>query len=672
MRRLRSPGLDGLRGIAVAAVVVEHAWPNLLPGGFTGVDMFFVLSGFLITNQLLSEYQQNGRISLGAFYARRIKRIFPASLLVILATGITWALLFGPGLANEILRSLAAATASISNFYFMASSLDYFQADSGSSPVLHYWSLAVEEQFYLAYPVLLLLIARIARWRNSADSFPRLVGLTLTVATVLSFLAMTFSSPTAAFYLPWFRAWELSAGGLIAVFVASQGEAARRIAPHVRSALLAMGSIGLITAFVYSETFTRWPGYETAIPVVATCLLVISLFNAPKSSVFFASAPLVFLGRISFALYLWHWVLLGLFDNLSLPGLRSDAFTLLAVSAALALATASTVIVEEPIRSIKIETSRGTRKAIAAGFLSVAVTLGLISTGVPTLAKMAGFGTPLAASLAEVRDDFTRLRDEPGYFTVTGEYRSSYSPCAYGAAQSQDLQPLCASTPLPKIVLLGDSHALAWFPAINSWASENGYALIVLGRSACSPFNIQAVPTEAASNCTRWANEVWGRIEAISPDLLVVATSRFSKISVNGALVAPASGSSAWMNVAITQLAEVRSKGVQVLLVGEVPRASFNIPDCLALRRLAPVACELPVAEALPAILSENQIGVAASAGINYWNPSEKICPDGVCTWISDNRVMFIDAGHLSATYAMSLKESLGVVLGSMVSARTP
>jgi peptidoglycan/LPS O-acetylase OafA/YrhL len=232
--------------------------------------MFFVLSGFLITNQLLSEYRQNGRISLGAFYARRIKRIFPASLLVILATGITWALLFGPGLANEILRSLAAAAASLSNFYFKASSLDYFQADSGSSPVLHYWSLAVEEQFYLAYPVLLLLIARITRWRNSADSFPRLVGLTLTVATVLSFLAMTFSSPTAAFYLPWFRAWELSAGGLIAVFVASQGEAARRIAPHVRSALLAMGSVGLITAFVYSETFTRWPGYETAIPVVAT------------------------------------------------------------------------------------------------------------------------------------------------------------------------------------------------------------------------------------------------------------------------------------------------------------------------------------------------------------------------------------------------------------------
>jgi hypothetical protein len=126
------------------------------------------------------------------------------------------------------------------------------------------------------------------------------------------------------------------------------------------------------------------------------------------------------------------------------------------------------------------------------------------------------------------------------------------------------------------------------------------------------------------------------------------------------------------MNVAITQLAEVRSKGVQVLLVGEVPRASFNIPDCLAVQRLAPVACELPVAEALPAILSENQSGVAASAGINYWNPSEKICPDGVCTWISDNRVMFIDAGHLSATYAMSLKESLGVILRSMVSVSTP
>ena len=145
MIKRRSPGLDGLRGIAVASVVIGHAWPNLLPGGFTGVDMFFVLSGFLITTQLFAEHHDYGSISIGKFYARRIKRIFPASLLVIAVTGVLWSLLFGPGLAQEVLTALSAAAASVSNIYFRLASLDYFNAGSGASPILHYWSLGVEE-----------------------------------------------------------------------------------------------------------------------------------------------------------------------------------------------------------------------------------------------------------------------------------------------------------------------------------------------------------------------------------------------------------------------------------------------------------------------------------------------------------------------------------------------
>ena len=672
MTKLRSPGLDGLRGVAVAAVVIEHAWPKLLPGGFTGVDMFFVLSGFLITAQLLGEHQRTGAISLRAFYARRVRRIFPASLLVILVTGITWAILFGPGLANEAIRALSAASISLSNFYFQASSLDYFQAGSGSSPVLHYWSLAVEEQFYLAYPILLIVIDKLVKRYVAINNFPGVVGGALVVLSALSFGGMILSSPSAAFYLPWFRAWELGAGGITAYFIASQWSIAKAITARLRNALLVLGSVGLTVAFLLSETFIRWPGYESLIPVVSTSLLIIGLFGAPTSSKVFASTPLRFLGRISFALYLWHWVLLGIFDNLAIPNLRDNTATILAILAAFALATASTVLVEEPIRALKVDVSSRAKTTVLAGACSIFLTLGFINLGVPALARLADFDTPLAASLSQVREDFTRLRKEPGYFTVTGDYQPNYNPCEYGAAQIEHLSPDCDGTALPKIVLLGDSNALAWFPALNEWALENGYALIMLGRAACSPFNVESPPAGNPSNCTRWANEVWGRIKNIKPDLLVVSTSRFSKIVVGGATIFPSSGSPDWMRPAVSQLSGVHALGIPVLLIGDIPRATFNIPDCLAMRRTNPSACEISVADALPRSLVLNQQQVAASAGIDYWNPAESICPAGVCTWVRENQVMFIDPGHLSASVAASLKGSIGAVIRIMLSRVTP
>jgi peptidoglycan/LPS O-acetylase OafA/YrhL len=667
MKKPRSPGLDGLRGIAVAAVVIEHAWPNMLPGGFTGVDMFFVLSGFLITAQLLGEHERTGEISLRAFYARRVKRIFPASILVIMITGITWALLFGPGLANEVLRSLSAASASLSNFYFRALSLDYFQAGSGSSPVLHYWSLAVEEQFYLAYPIILIIIEKLAKRYIPKISFPRIVASALAVLSVISFGTMLAASSGAAFYLPWFRAWELGAGGIVAYLFASRPSATMSMTTRLRRVLLVTGSVGLTVAFVFSATFSRWPGYESIIPVAATCLLIIGLFNASTNSMLFSSVPLRFLGRISFALYLWHWVLLGISDNLSFPGLRGDASTLLAILAALALATASTVLFEEPIRALDIGAPHRAQKTILAGGFSILFTLGFLNLGAPALARFAGLGTPLAESLSQVREDFGHFKDQAGLFPTTSDFRDDYNPCEYGAAQIAPNQPNCDGTTLPKVVLLGDSHALAWFPAINGWAVENGYAVIMLGRASCSPFNIELSPAQTPSNCSRWANEVWTRVKHIKPDLLVIATSGFSKIVVGGVAVFPAKGGKDWISVAVSQMSGIHSSGIRVLLIGEIPRARFNIPDCLALHRTDLSACEIPIAGALPGSLVLNQQQAAASAGISYWNPAELICPAGVCTWVWDNQVMFIDPGHLSASMAASLKNSVGAVIRSVL-----
>ena len=669
MTKHRSPGLDGLRGIAVASVVIGHAWPNLLPGGFTGVDMFFVLSGFLITTQLFAEHHQFGTIDIGRFYARRIKRIIPASLLVVSIAGIVWATLYGPGLSQEVLAGLSAAAASLSNIYFRAASLDYFNTSSGSSPILHYWSLGVEEQFYVLFPILLVALQKVSQRRSGSSSFLQLTGTTLVVITIASFVAMVLSTPTSAFYLPWFRAWELSAGGLLAHYFANRRQTLR---PRIRTILMLVGSAGLVVSFVYAGTFSRWPGFETTIPVVATCLLIFSLFNAESERTIFSNPLLRFTGRISFALYLWHWLLLGLADSLSVPNGRNDVVTALTVGATVVLATISTIFFEEPIRNIRIDTLRRTRFVLSAGVSAAVLVFVGTSFGLPLLASVAGGSSPLASSLSHVRDDFVTLRQEPGYFTETAPFRSSYAPCEYGAAGDSAGQPSCAATGLPKIVLLGDSHALSWFPPINQWAVEHGYALVVLGRSSCSPFNVAETPPGGSTVCTRWANEVWGRIAVMKPALLIVTSSNYSKIATGDTYSLPATGARDWMGLAIEQLAQATSRATQVLLLGDVPRARFNIPDCIALHRFDTSACAMPVGETLPESYINNLEEVAASAGVSAWNPSKYICPDGVCTWVEGGTIMYMDNNHLSATFAATLGTPLGKVLSEILSRPSP
>ena len=672
MIKRRSPGLDGLRGIAVASVVIGHAWPNLLPGGFTGVDMFFVLSGFLITTQLFAEHHDYGSISIGKFYARRIKRIFPASLLVIAVTGVLWALLFGPGLAQEVLTALSAAAASVSNIYFRLATLDYFNAGSGASPILHYWSLGVEEQFYLVYPILLIGIQRVSGGRSSFRSFLNLTGMALAAVTAVSFATMVLSTQNSAFYLPWFRAWELSAGGLLAYWFASRQGAPWLIMPRARNAMIAIGSAGLVISFAYAGSFSRWPGFETTIPVATTCLLVFALFSSGSAQTIFSISPLRFLGRISFALYLWHWVLLGLVDSLVLPESRSDAQTAVTVGAALLIASASTLFLEEPLRDVRIDTTRRIRTALVGGVGAAILTLAGVSFGVPILASVAGGNSPLAVSLSEVRDDFEYLRSEPAYFTTTEAYQENYVPCEYGAAVDASGQPNCKNTTLPKIILLGDSHALSWFPPLNQWAAENSYALVVLGRSACSPFNVVATSADGSTACTKWANEVWVRIAKMKPDLLVVATSGYSKIAVGELYSSPGTGDRDWMPTAISILAQVRSQATRVLLIGDVPRAAVSVPDCMAVHRFGPEECARPIAEAISESFRLNQEEVAAASGIDLWDPSGLICPDGTCAWLKDDVIMYRDSHHLSAKFAASLKAPLGRVLSQILLDSSP
>ena len=364
----RTLALDGLRGIAVVAVVIEHAWPSLLPGGFAGVDMFFVLSGYLITGLLVRELSVSGRINLTSFYARRVRRIVPASLACVVGIWVGYTLLLGPSVPDTLRPQALSATFSVSNFYFARTATGYFDADPSSSPYLHFWSLAVEEQFYLVWPTALLIVVVVTSRLTTSPMARRWIPVAVLAAAGLVSLALAlWTNPTYAFYLLPQRGWELIVGGLLAW---SQGHGLVRLAPTFAPWRIvgAVAGVILVTfVLLTAPSLGRWPGPGTVLVVIGTALLVAGGDGMPGARVL-RTPPLRFMGRISYSLYLWHWPMIAFAGLIVLPtSPATDLAIAIAVVVAIGLATASTLWMEEPIRVSQLTMLRG-RKAIGVAF----------------------------------------------------------------------------------------------------------------------------------------------------------------------------------------------------------------------------------------------------------------------------------------------------------------
>ncbi len=358
-------------------VVVFHAAPNLLGGGFVGVDVFFVISGFLITGLLYRELRRSGHISLPGFYVRRVRRILPAAALALAATFLLSAAVVSPLALPRVSGDGVAAALSVSNIRFALASGDYFAAVTAPSPFLQFWSLSVEEQFYLFWPALLLIVFRLGRGTR---------GVALTVAMValgslLLALVLTDVAASWAFYSLPTRAWELALGGLLAI------AALRPSGSPSHARLLAIvGWIGLgavlLAGIAFDDTLA-YPGYWALLPTIGAAAMIAGGHHRGGAEILLGSRPMRFFGRISYSLYLWHWPLLILpliayGDALSV-GARVGLVTL-----AILVATLSTLFVEEPIR--RGSRPGGARKnlALAGGpllGLALAVLLGVSATG---------------------------------------------------------------------------------------------------------------------------------------------------------------------------------------------------------------------------------------------------------------------------------------------------
>jgi peptidoglycan/LPS O-acetylase OafA/YrhL len=680
------PDIEGLRAVAVVVVVLFHARIAVFAGGFVGVDVFFVLSGFLITRLLLREVANTGTISLPHFWARRARRLLPASCVVVVVTVLASQVLLSPIAQRPLATDAIAAGGFVVNFVFASRLGDYFASQLGRtpSPLLHFWSLAVEEQFYLFWPLALLGLRRRPR------RYRRLVTVMMVVVAVASFWAcvwMTRTHPTGAFYLLPARMWELAVGGLVAV----GGTAWRLVSPNARAVAAWVGVAGVATAVVTFDGSVAFPGSAALLPVLGTALIVVSGGSdaAPFAPMAVLRRPaLQWIGRRSYAIYLWHWPALVLAEAKWGPLSLGQRFV--AIGVALALAAASLRLVEDPVRHSTWVASRPKRGlALGAALCATVLVAGAISLAVPrhldggtaaaapvlALTTSTSTTTPNAATpqaepdagtaapavllqgadLASlVTANQTVLEQGLKTATVPSNMRPSLAklfddrPAVYGdgcvAIGVDDKLKPCRygnTSASIKIVLFGDSHAAQWSPPLRTIAERNGIELIVLAKGGCPAASV-AIPTATlARTCPIWRDKAVQFIASEHPDLVIVTGSRHYPNS-----------DQEWIDGFATTLARLKGLTPRLLVLGDNPDSLTDPATCLSAHLTDVHACVNTRVKAVETGKLEAERAVAEQDGARFVDTSDWLCTATDCPLIIGDILMFRDINHLTTVAA--------------------
>ena len=629
------PDLDGIRAIAVVGVVVFHAVPLLAPGGFVGVDVFFVMSGYLIT--ILSYRRMvRGDFSFMDFYARRARRLLPALFLVVLATMVFGAQVYGLREQAALGSSGAAAALFGANIhaYF---NVDYFEADLDTLPLLHLWSLGVEEQFYLVAPLGLWLL----------HLRPRQLFAAAAAMVLVSFVACLFMTETnsrAAFFLPMYRAWELGLGALLALYDPDIRS------PRLRAGLGLTGLVAIGASFFLLNDQTPFPGVAAVLPTIGTLALVAAGAASPVNRLLSVS-PLRAIGRWSYSWYLWHhpFLIYAVF-LLERPPTLLEALGLGLGS--LVVAAASTEWLETPIRHWRV------------GRPGTAVGLGLVST---VLVAALGMSYRAAYDPGGEVISVERLRsmiqhpesncDNPfdiGVGTMV---------CGFGAPT----QPL-------DLFFWGDSHAAALSGAIQQLANEAGQRGVSVTQNGCPPILDVDFSNRARELCLGHNEEVFSQIEKMTPDTVVIHARwplyveqkrfRSGQARPPRLMWAHSGNREADLLVALERTVErVRGLGARVVLIGTIPEVHFSVPTTI--QRAMQVGSELPLGTARTEFEARRRSSktlletVSARTGSQLLHPAEQLCGAEHCIVVKDGVALYRDDNHLSREGALVVVPSL-------------
>ncbi|RUV65219.1 MAG: acyltransferase [Mesorhizobium sp.] len=610
------PDVDGLRAVAVISVIAFHLSPSWLPGGYLGVDVFFVLSGYLITLILWRE-ALNGQFSILRFYERRIRRIMPALLLVLFFATIAAAMLLLPADLIGYGKSMLATLGFVANIYFWRDT-DYFSRAAEAKPLLHVWSLGVEEQFYILFP---LLIAAFARF------WPRATFPAITLLTVLSlaanYLALRFGGASPAFFLLPTRAWELGAGAMIALLPL-------RLTPRGTTANLlgAIGAVAILIGIISpAQVYAFVP---VALPVVVGAMLVIAAgrVQQPLANRLIAAPPLVFVGLISYSLYLWHWPII-VFSQYYLIRELNIGEMVIAVAVMSLGAYASWRYVERPFRS-KFMPARTVCLAAAggAGALAVIASVLIWSNGMP--GRMSGEAAAINAAVG------TNYRCPVSNYVRMGQSRA----CVLNLP-SRD--PSDAN-----VVLLGNSHAQMYAPVWQSIFAERNMAGLLVPANGCLPtvsVNISRSCIDvAAANLAEL-----GKLPNVRTVILGLTWEHARLVDATGKKIETRHDAELVRGLD-DLIARLRAFGKKVVLIGPIAYPGWDLPSDLS-RSLA-FGRPLEAPTYLPVAKFQQQYGPAIqhfeAQGIGFVRPDKVLCDASRCNYLLDGRSMFADASHIA------------------------
>ncbi|WP_262850176.1 acyltransferase family protein [Mumia quercus] len=671
------PRLDiqGLRAIAVGLVLVYHLWPGTVRGGFVGVDVFFVISGFLITSHLLRRPPSSAR-DLATFWSRRIRRLLPASLLVLLVTLVASRLLAPETAWEATARQVRASALYVVNWVLASDSVDYLASAADPTPVQHFWSLSVEEQFYAFWPVLLLALAWVARRRRSSMIAVAAIGLSAVVVASFTWsVVATAQEPARAYFVTTTRVWELGIGALAAVLVASRAASRSPHPAHPVRAVVAWGGLAAVAwaGLTYSAA-TPFPGWQAALPVLGAAMVIVA--DAPRTGGspvrLLATRPVQWLGDVSYSVYLWHWPLIVLAPAALGRGLGpTDKLAILATTLVLAAATKRWV--EDRFRRPGAGSSLVRVYAVAAVAMAVVVALSTLQLR-EVEDRRAESRAALESALAGDRPCFGAAAfadDSCDVVTRSDELLPAPADALHDVSEIYTVvsgRPDCrASGPEYVVVecgfgvddasfsvaLLGNSHAAQWLPALEEVADKRRWSITTFVASTCAATSTyqDVASDEVNKACQAWGDEVVDRIVEGGFDLVV--TSNYISGPAGGRTMA--TSGPAYERGYADVIRRLVDGGTKVVGIADNPGLGHNVPRCLAEnpddyrpcgRARSKVEPDDPFVAAVARVSDRR----AQSIDMNDWICRPKRCPAAV-----GGVTVYSDHHHLTATYVETL-----------------
>ncbi|MFM7029702.1 MAG: acyltransferase family protein [Micrococcales bacterium] len=636
--------IQALRALAIASVVIFHIWPGSLTGGFVGVDIFFVISGYLITGQLWRQEQRTGRVDFADFWARRARRLLPASLLAIVITTAATYLVTSHFWFLKVANEATGATLYAQNWVLISKVTNYLTDDGTKSPFQHFWSLSVEEQYYIFWPVVLFLaILAVRALPKFLKNRPLLITvLALILVSSLAFsIHQTTANPQDAYFNTFTRAWEFAAGALLAVASRSDEAAAKAKSP----VWFWLGTGLMFYAIFRFTNATPFPSWYAGIPVLGA---VLALHGGQSDSrwiprFWLTLKPIQFLGDTSYSLYLWHWPVLilapfalrhplGLVDQLAVAGI------------AVVLGYLSKTYVEDPVRFGPLSRLK-VRTQLASVGLAMAVIVGSILVATPVVkaqfnsdVKAMGLNPPLNALTkgAKAAEDITHCN--------TSREGTTFFTCQRGDVNGKI-----------RVGLIGDSHTREWWVPVDDMALKYHWNLTVISKSAC---NLQDPVTYAVGithpSCQGWNAKLLDYLNTQAPfDLIINSNSSFVN---NGKPEAAA----AFRDLVTKITANGHTK---FLLIHDNPKPNPNFVDCIeTYPNQAATKCSVTRAKGL----TPPDVFPAAVAGVKnvlIADFTESFCSLKSCPPIVGNIVVYKDNSHITSTWAKHLEPALDALI---------